>query len=323
MEKFPIDAVVLWVDGNDPALKAKRMRYETKDQLRTQSVGAPTRYNSVGEIKYCVASLLKFAPFLRKIFIVTDNQDPRLDAFLDRNFPDRTIPVEIVDHTVVFRGYEQYLPTFNCNSIETVMWRIPGLSERFIYLNDDFMLIAPTTPRDFFDEQGRAVCYGHLDSVAKARFKRAVRPVRKSHKVSFIDTMLSAADIAGEKSWFPHHGHMPRPLIKSVFAEFFASCPEALEANLRDRFRAYGQYNPQTLFYILGMRSDRAVMRSGRYMMCYVEPKRGGRYISKKLEKFDLNPKALFACFNSLDLASEKDLGLCLNYLRDRLGVSD
>ncbi len=320
MEEFPIDAVVLWVDGNDPAIRAKRMKYITADQASDSEIGGEIRYTSVGEIKYCVASLLRFAPFLRKIFIVTDNQDPRLDAFLDRNFPDRTIPVEIVDHTVIFQGYEQYLPNFNCNSIETVIWRIPGLSERFIYLNDDFMLIAPTTPRDFFDGQGRAICYGGMYSVAKARFKRAVRPVRKSHKVSFMDTMLCAADLAGEKSMFPRHDHTPRPLLKSVYAEFFTAHPEALEANLRDKFRAFGQFNPQTLFYILGLRSDRAVVRPPRHDR-YLKPKWYSSYLRQKLKRFDHYPDALFACFNSLELAPKEDIELCLNWIRDRLGV--
>ena len=54
--------------------------------------------------------------------------------------------MHVVDHREVFAGYEQFLPTFSSRAIESMLWRIPDLSERFLYLNDDFMLLRPVTP---------------------------------------------------------------------------------------------------------------------------------------------------------------------------------
>ena len=68
---FPIDALVPWVDGDDPVLRAKRQRYLDPSAARNDDVAGATRFKSIGEIRYCVASILRFAPFIRKIFIIT------------------------------------------------------------------------------------------------------------------------------------------------------------------------------------------------------------------------------------------------------------
>jgi len=57
--------------------------------------------------------------------------------------------------------WPEHLPTYNSRAIECHLHRIEGLSERFIYLNDDILLCGTTTEADYFDEQGRAVV--HLD----------------------------------------------------------------------------------------------------------------------------------------------------------------
>mgnify|MGYP003302698541 CR=1 FL=1 len=152
-----IDAVITWVDGKDPRHREKRMKYASAGQLKSDDKAGETRYADLGEIFWCVASLNRYAPWLNKIYIVTDEQDPGLDAFLERNFPEGYIPVEIVDHKVLFKGYEDCLPTFNSVSIESMTWRIPGLSDRFLEFNDDLMLLAPVAPEDFFLPDGTPV----------------------------------------------------------------------------------------------------------------------------------------------------------------------
>ena len=98
MMEYPIDAVIAWVDGNDPVHKAKRYEYAGIKQLANDEVGGDIRFTSIGEIRFCVASLLRFAPFLRKIFIVTDSQNPDMDDFVEKNFPERTTEIVLVEH---------------------------------------------------------------------------------------------------------------------------------------------------------------------------------------------------------------------------------
>ena len=145
------DVVIAWVDGDDPAHKRKKTQYLTgKNETKFDDVAGAMRYRSTGEIYYCVASVLRYAPWVRKIYIVTDNQNPHVDEFVAHNFPDNTIPIELVDHKVLFRGYEQYLPTFNSLAISTMLWRIPGISDSFLYFNDDVFPLQPCKPTDFF-----------------------------------------------------------------------------------------------------------------------------------------------------------------------------
>ena len=70
------------------------------------------RYGQINEIEYCVNSILKFAPFVRNIFIVTDDQTP--DFLSDPVRAQNEFPnVSVIDHKVIFKNYPQYLPNFN------------------------------------------------------------------------------------------------------------------------------------------------------------------------------------------------------------------
>ena len=202
-----IDLVIPWVDGDDPVHRAERNKFTTgTDAGNLEDVGGDSRFSSIGEIFYCILSINVFAPFVRKIYIVTDRQDPHLDKPLAEALPEGHIPMEIIDHKVIFRGYEEYLPTFNSRAIETLIWRIPGLSERFLLMNDDFMFIGKVSPEDFFQD-GKTICYAKMFPTWWARFMRMLRPERKGHKrISFKDSMLNAVDIIMNRITVERHG---------------------------------------------------------------------------------------------------------------------
>ena len=318
---FPIDAVIAWVDGNDPVHKAKRYKYAGVKELTNDEVGGDIRFTNVGEISYCVASLLRFAPFLRKIFIVTDSQNPNITEFIDKYFPDRTTEIVLVDHKDIYAGYESCLPIFNSLSIETMLWRIPDLSEHYIYLNDDFFIVSPVTVNDFYRD-GKAVCYAEPFSVPFARLIRAIKPRRKGHKIfGFKDSMLNAADYLGENRSFPYIGHIPLAMKKSLQEKFYAENPDLMKANMSPRFREPHQFNPQALYYMLGLRHEDCVMLPRKGVDLYLKPKPKKNYVTRKLESFDASKKALFCCFNSLDYASKEDQELVFNWLDNRLSL--
>lgn len=320
-QNFPIDAVVAWVDGNDPIHKAKRRKYGNSAELSNDEVGGDIRFTSVGEIKYCVASLLRFAPFLRTIYIVTDAQNPDLDAFVHEYFPQSTTQIRIVDHKDIYRGYEEFLPVFNSLSIETLLYRIPGLSEHYIYLNDDFMLVAPSQPETFFRD-GKAVCYASRFSIPFAKFLRAVKPPRGGKKIfGFKDAMVNAADAVKEKSSFPYIGHIPLALKKSIVEEFYRNNKELFIENIRPRFREPHQFNPQVLYYMLAERAGDCIVVPRKGTDLYVKPKNTPGYMAEKLRKFDKCKSALFCCFNSLDYASKEDQELAVSWIERRLGL--
>jgi len=320
MEPFPIDVVITWVDGDDPAHRARRARFVRGDEAAHDDIAGETRFREAGEIAFCVASVLRFAPFVRKIFIVTDNQAPRLNGFIGANFPDNRTPIEIVDHTVIFRGYEQYLPTFNSLSIETMLWRIPGLAEHFVYMNDDFMIISPLAREDFFDSRGLPLCYADNYSTLWAETLRALKPRRHSHKpFGFKDSMLNALYVAGRQPHFPHIEHTPLPLRRSFFERFYTEHPEAMERNIRHRFRDASQFNPQSLFYTIAQRDGDCITVPTEGTFVYMKPKDKKKYVTEKLKRFDASAAAKFCCINSLDKASAEDRRAVSDWLCRRI----
>lgn len=147
---YPIDLVYLWVDGTDPAWHAKK-EAALKQYSDTPRYGLGSeRWRDRQELKYSLRSIEQYLPWVNHIYIVTDNQVP---MWLNINHPKITI----IDHRDILPP--DALPTFNSMAIETALHRIPGLSEHFIYANDDCFVNQPLSPDFFFDKKGNPIVY--------------------------------------------------------------------------------------------------------------------------------------------------------------------
>lgn len=323
MADFQIDALLPWVDGDDPVLKAKRSQYMTGVAAGNDDVAGATRYKSIGEIKYCVASILRFAPFVRKIFIMTDGQDPNLGPFIEKNFPGQSGKIEIVDHSVIFKSYEHALPVFNSNAIEAVFWNIPQMSEHILYFNDDFMLTAPVKPEDFFRPDGRVVCFGSWFLTAFGKLLRAVKPKHNGHKtIGFKDLMINGLDYYGGGWRFINLGHTPRPLLKSWFQNWAKQRDDMVQTNITGRFREPFHFQTQEPFYIDLARKGQLDLVSADKMTLYFKRRGTKDYVARKLASFDASSKP-FACFNSLDYCTPDEQQQVLSWLQKRLNVTE
>lgn len=138
-----IDLVYTWVDGNDPQWQARHNAF--KGLPVGEANDGKGRYFDNEELRFSLRSIEAYAPWIRKIFIVTDRQVPQ---WLDASNPR----IQIVDHTEILPP--EALPTFNAFVLEHALHRIPGLSERFLYSNDDTFLNKPVTPETFFAADG-------------------------------------------------------------------------------------------------------------------------------------------------------------------------
>ena len=318
-----IDAVITWVDGDDPVHKEKRRKYGHPSLFQVNDIAGSTRYTSVGEIFWCVASLNRFAPWINRIFIVTDAQDPCLGDFIARNFPDGSIPMQIVDHRDIFKGYEEYLPTFNSISIESMTWRIPGLSDHFIELNDDMMLVSPVSPDDFFTSDGKTVCYADRYSMPWTKITRMLKKNDHGHvPVTFKGLMYNAARIAGERCVFYKIDHTPRALRRDVYEEIFTKDNALLVRNIRHRFREADQFCSEVLQYMILKRRGSCIRKPVQDNLLYLIPKDKPGYIDRKLSMLNQG-KYLFCCFNSIDKASCDDLQKIRKWVSTRLNISE
>lgn len=137
----PIDIVIPWVDDSDEEWKAKKARYSIENNI----MNAASRYRDFGILKYALRSIEMNIPWVRYIYLITDNQVP---SYVDIN---KNSKLKIIDHRTFIP--EEYLPTFNSNVIELNVYRIKGLSEHFILMNDDMLFTNKLYPEDFFKNE--------------------------------------------------------------------------------------------------------------------------------------------------------------------------
>lgn len=246
-----IDAVITWVDGNDEIHQDKK-RKALSDSSNTKPSDLTTAYDSTrfidnGELKYCILSIRKFAPWIRNIYLVTDNQRP---DFLTSAF-EHKYGITVVDHKEIFRGYDWALPTFNTRTIETALWRIPGLAPRFIYFNDDFVLTAPVLIEDFFTKNGVVLRgkwnniqnYGKLRLALNRMVSFVAKKVLGITRSMHLLLQMKSASMAGFKQKYYRIPHVPYPVRKDVLEEYFKEHPDHFESNIKYKFRNVEQFS--------------------------------------------------------------------------------
>ncbi len=235
-----IDAVITWVDGADPAHRKSRETWQAQAPDAGENATNPHRWACSDELRYCLTSIANHAPWIGRIWIVTDAQVPNL-AGLPAALRAR---ISIVDHRTLFAGHEDALPTFNSLAIESVLWRIPGLAERFVYFNDDVFLTAPLAPGDVFAGD-RPVLRGKWVDHTRLLADQSARndPARLNDF-----TQINAAALAGyDADRVFAAAHVVHPMRRSVFAALWAAHRSAFVANISHRFRDIGQFLPQAL----------------------------------------------------------------------------
>ncbi len=294
-----IDAVITWVDGQDPRHIAKRNQIIDVHDTKAQR-SATRALGSVDEITYCVESIIRYAPFIRTIFIVTDEQVPEIY----HAHPDR---IKIIDHKEIFRDYEQVLPTINIFSIECMLYRIQGLAENFIYFNDDFFLVKPTRPEDWFID-GLPVIRGRWENLTeKIWYKRIASAlgIRKADRAGFRKTQSTAALLAGFDKTFFRCYHTPRALRKSTFEKFFKEYPELLYRQIKHRRRAADQFNPYSLIWHLEIKQNTAHIAATPGIVELHHPdKKSVWRIKRILSEATRHDHILFANIQNLNLAT-------------------
>lgn len=244
------------------------------------------------------------APWVRYIYLVTDHQIPK---FLKTDHPK----LKIVFHEDYIPA--QYLPTFSSHTIELNMHRLPGLSEHFVYFNDDTFLNRPVKKEDFF-RRGKP-CYSMLE-----------RPLGIDYPISMIHSIvLSDMGVVNRhfhrkdtilKPWLyasPRYGmwllknlfmlpfptyqhfadhHVPCPFLKSTLEEVWRAEEAVLDETCRHRFRAYGDVN--------------------QYLFRYWDIARGNfAPWYRRCDYFTVKPETVAQCVNSI-LKGERPM-LCLN----------
>lgn len=147
MSSRSIDIVYTWVDVSDDRWNKKKQSYYSSRDNLTKNGLAESRFIDTQELKYSIRSVRQYLPWVRNIYIITDNQRP--------DWLSRDSDVKIIDHVDIIP--KSLLPTFNSNLIEWHIHRIKGIADNFIYMCDDFLVGSDLQPDDFFTEDNKVI----------------------------------------------------------------------------------------------------------------------------------------------------------------------
>lgn len=300
-----VDLVYLWVDGNDPVWQAKHNAFIGKTE-ESSPINCKGRYANNDELKYSLRSVEMYAPWIRKIFIVTDNQVPE---WLDIS----NTKVKIIDHKDIMPA--ESLPCFNSALIEHFLYKIPGLAEHFLLANDDMYLNKAVTVDDFFTKEGFPIIRLGRRPFRKFRWFWRVN-VRKKPLKNYSFTIARASQLVDDKygvyyTGMPHHNidsylksDMQR-VVEDYFRDEFA-------ANNKNRMRSNDDIQ-RILFSYTALALKRGKLRYvTRKESMHVEIQKERHY--RRLEKF----RPMFFCMNDSEYAKDKDRKTAKEYLERR-----
>lgn len=315
-----IDAVIAWVDGDDPAHRQRLQDYLQSTGCRPPSTAHPTRFNNAGELDYCVTSLFRFAPWFRKVFIVTAGQTPDLLRKIEHSpFAER---IQLVDHTEIFRDYERFLPTFNARAISGALWRIEGLADQFVYFNDDFMLLRPLQETDFF-RAGRIVLRGNWRKQSRLSWRKRLTNLWSRGGAGSHAAQEMSAELAGFEHNYYYSFHNPYPMRRSTLERYFFQYPERLESNLSHRLRSRQQFRTECLAAHLEIAQGTALLDNQLRTVQLKPHEQASWRVRGKMDQADRDPRFAFACVQSVELATSAKQAQIFAWLDRRVGKLD
>jgi len=252
-EDYPIDIVIIWVDGDDPVWVKDFNKHVIENP---EGDYRRNRYRDWEFLRYWFRSIEKNANWFNKIFFVTCGHIP---SWLNRN-NNRLVIINHKDYIP-----EDALPTFNANPIEINLHRIHGLSEHFIFFNDDMFIVQKTKRTDFFHKE-RPVDTAILNAYAGGELTHILM-----NDLEVINKHFSKRDVLRHNigNWFnvkyglyllrtlcllpwPRftgfiNHHQPQPFLKKTFLKLWDKEQALLESVTLNKFRSSKDVN-QYLF---------------------------------------------------------------------------
>lgn len=300
---FPIDAVYTWVDSSDKAWQQRRVMYaQTEKAIRFSPPAHPDL-----ELATSVRLALKFMPWLHRIYIVTDQQTPRClftDEVLRQEHAAKRI--RVLDHSIILPE----TPVFNSHAIEAGLHRIPGLSDKFIYFNDDVFVLHSMSYESFYTADGKPLVSGFQMNSVMQEAGKAFNVLQDPIKAySNLREACSVAPLLLR--------HVPHPMTRRLMRQAETELGKAWRTTLTCKLRKDpGQIPPIAATHTLAIRDGEAqhvwapprTLFAAKYLGW--ASKKGG--IKRLLHLW--NPS--FACFNDL---TDDDVEEAMGVLREML----
>ncbi|GIT99333.1 stealth family protein [Sulfurovum sp. TSL1] len=217
-----IDFVLPWVDGNDPQWKMKKRKYAKSLLNKYDNDAGISRYRDTNTLKYALRSIEKYCPWYNKIHIITEGHRP---DWLNVKHPK----INFVTHEELY--FDVYdLPTFSSESIEMNLANLKGLSEHFVYLNDDFIILSSLTKERFF-KNGKPVDFLIHGWIPRNKLYQRLRDssgfVKSvNNNIALTNKISKPKKIINQKDVFFHHtypflGKISNYLLLKIWGKYF------------------------------------------------------------------------------------------------------
>jgi hypothetical protein len=242
-----VDMVFTWVDGTDDKIIQQRNMYKKENNI---IYNPRTRYEQLNEIILSIKSVLKFIKWINKIYIVTNNQIPPIDKYLIESGK-----VIIIDQNDIIP--KKYLPTFNSDVIESFLHNIEGLSEIFLYNNDDMMHFNYVKRNDVYKIKNNEIIFkirsgnNDIKIIAPSNilyklyllYKKIVPPNEYNQRLDYTRKLLYNHYHYDDNTVLVNNHHT-KFLRKSTMKYIEDEFPEELDKMRKHRFRSvnYIQY---------------------------------------------------------------------------------
>ncbi len=298
-----IDIVYTWVNSNDSEWKNKKNQF-TKNKFNKIKDGDNLgRYTDNDELLYSIRSVMKHLSWVRNIYIVTDSQIP---LWFNKENPK----VKIIDHKDIFEN-KNYLPTFNSVAIEMNLYRIPGLSEYFIYLNDDCLFGNNMKISDFITKDGKIIMRFQKNKFTNLQINKTDSSFRIGHK--------NASKLISKI--FGHHSrltisHQAFILRKSIFIQLEKLFKNEMNQTRSNRFRSINDVQPIALHNYFAQETGLGVgLYENNNSIYYGITDKTNINEVKQIFNYIINTKPKYVCIN--DARNSKHNNDVINYIRN------
>lgn len=311
LEDEPIDVVYTWVDSTDTDWDSAMREWAKRENIRLDSSSNHQRYLNRDELRYSLRSLWLYAPFVRNVYIVTaGHHPPWLNVAHDS--------VHLIPHSMIF-PHTVDLPTFNSHAIEACLHRIPGLSEHFIYFNDDVFLACETTVSTFFTKAG--LIKSRLSNTAAIPVARPDVTSTPTDWASYNAAAIIARDFGLQ--FDRKLKHVPMALKRGLLEEMEGRYGDLFVVTRSSRFRSQSDVAVPTMFaHFYGMSTGKAVEWEhipGEYV--YADT---GRFDFESRISSVTDEQTTFLCLNATrhdDISLDRQAHLLRTFFEERYPI--
>jgi len=232
---FDIDLVFTWVNSDDEDWQKLYYSYKPSTEEEESDTTSTSRFFSRDELKYALRSWEKYGSFVRNIYIVSNCKPPEWLDLSQKN-------IQWIYHEEIMP--DEVLPTFNSHAIETSLHKIKGLSNYFIYSNDDIFLVKPTKSGDFYFSNGiaklRLEPYGNVNGFATYGDPDYLNAARNANALLEKDFHKTTTQL---------HTHSPQSMRVDILEKMETQYPLDFKRTMSNKFRTYQDISVTSYMY--------------------------------------------------------------------------